>query len=44
MENVLGTSDLLCHSLQSSVGLSYGSFENAMKVIILGKETENGCP
>jgi hypothetical protein len=44
MENVLGTSYLLCYSLQSSVGHSYGSFENAMKVIILRKETNNGCP
>jgi hypothetical protein len=43
-ENLLGTSGLLWHSLQCSVGHSYGSFENAMKVIILGKETEKGCP
>jgi hypothetical protein len=41
---MLGTSDLLWHSLQSSVGHSYGSFENAMKVIILGKETEMDVP
>jgi hypothetical protein len=44
MENVLGTSDLLWHSLQGSVGHSYGSFENPMKGIILGRETENGFP
>jgi hypothetical protein len=41
MENVLGTSGLLWHTLQSSVGHSYGSFDNPMKVI-LGRETKIG--
>jgi len=34
---MLGTSDLLCHSQQSSVEHYQGSFENAIRSINVGK-------